>query len=328
MRIAETVTFGGSGLERAAHLRGEDERMTLLRAEKSSTALVFWRGKPLLNMWKDRFQGVAQLPLNHPVILENLGARDTLIFLGIEDDGHAVFAADISTWEPDSYDAEALGLFLDPTEQRHPDLPDTQRFAELRRVMTFLNPRDAELAASAKAVIGWHASHGFCARCGQASDIVQSGWQRTCPSCKTHHFPRTDPVVIMLVTRGNSVLMGRSPGWPDGMYSLLAGFIEPGETLEAAVRREVEEETGVKVGDVSYLASQPWPFPASLMFGCHGDAISEEITIDPEEIEEAMWVTRSDMMLAFSGGHPKIKPARKGAIARFLLEHWLADRLE
>jgi len=130
-----------------------------------------------------------------------------------------------------------------------------------------------------------------------------------------------------LITLGNSVLMGRSPGWPDGMYSLLAGFIEPGETMEAAVRREVWEEAGVQVGAVSYLASQPWPFPASLMFGCAGEAITEAIKIDPAEIEDAMWVTREEMATVFAGQHPKINPARKGAIAHFLLENWLSDRL-
>ena len=132
----------------------------------------------------------------------------------------------------------------------------------------------------------------------------------------------------MLITRGSSVLMGRSPGWPSGMFSLLAGFIEPGETLEAAVRREVWEEAGIRVGAVSYLASQPWPFPASLMFGCAGEALDTEIRIDPEEIEEARWVSRNDMLKIFAGEHPEIKPARKGAIAHFLLENWLADTLE
>ena len=201
-------------------------------------------------------------------------------------------------------------------------------FAELRRVMTWLSPRDAELAATAKAVQGWHLSHGFCARCGAETTITQAGWQRVCPACKTSHFPRTDPVVIMLITHGNSVLMGRSPGWPEGMYSLLAGFVEPGETLEAAVRREVFEESGVEVGEVSYLASQPWPFPASLMFGCQGRASSHKITIDPVEIEDALWVSREEMMDVFASKHPKILPARKGAIAHFLLENWLADRLD
>ena len=122
--------------------------------------------------------------------------------------------------------------------------------------------------------------------------------------------------------------MGRSPGWPEGMYSLLAGFVEPGETLEAAVRREVFEEVGVNIGQVTYLASQPWPFPASLMIGCAGEACSRALTIDPVEIEDAMWVSREDMLAAFAGGHPTILPARKGAIARFLLENWLADRLD
>ena len=132
----------------------------------------------------------------------------------------------------------------------------------------------------------------------------------------------------MLITHGNSVLVGRSPGWPEGMYSLLAGFVEPGETIEAAVRREVFEEAGVRVGTVSYLSSQPWPFPASLMFGCAGDALNKDLTIDPEEIEDAMWVTREEMADAFAGNHPKLLPARKGAIAHFLLEAWLSDRLD
>jgi NAD+ diphosphatase len=131
----------------------------------------------------------------------------------------------------------------------------------------------------------------------------------------------------MLITHGNSVLVGRSHAWPEGMYSLLAGFVEPGETLEAAVRREVLEESGILVGAVNYLASQPWPFPASLMFGCSGTALNKDITIDPNEIEDALWVSREDMVDIFEGVHPKIKPARKGAIAHFLLENWLSDCL-
>ena len=132
----------------------------------------------------------------------------------------------------------------------------------------------------------------------------------------------------MLITRGTRTLLGRSPGWPEGMYSCLAGFIEPGETVEAAVRREVFEAAGVRVGPVSYLSSQPWAFPASLMLGCHGEALSDEITIDPAEIEDAIWVTKSDLLEAFAGQNPKILPARKGAIAHFLLRNWLADTLD
>jgi NAD+ diphosphatase len=151
---------------------------------------------------------------------------------------------------------------------------------------------------------------------------------RACPSCGRTHFPRTDPVVIMLVTHGDRVLLGRSPAWPEGFFSCLAGFMEPGETLETAVRRETLEETGVRVGRVRYLASQPWPFPASLMLGAHGEAVDDRIEIDPEEIAEALWVDRQELLDVFAGTHPRLTPARPGAIARFMLEAWLADRLD
>lgn len=322
MKHAETVTFGGSALDRAGEIRSDDAAIDAARHDPASRAVLFWRGKPLITT--DRPAGIVRLPLDHPVLAS---ASETQILLGRED-GACCFAYDLSAWEPDDLDPDALGGFLDPSEQRHPGLPDTMAFLELRRIMTWLTPRDAELAATGKAILGWHEAHLFCSKCGEKSLISQAGWQRKCPACSGAHFPRTDPVVIMLITRGNDVLMGRSPGWPEGMYSLLAGFVEPGETLEAAVRREVFEETGVEVGPVRYLASQPWPFPASLMFGCAGDAISEKITVDPVEIEDALWVSREEMMQVFAGEHAQILPARKGAIAHFLLENWLADRLD
>lgn len=322
MKNAEQVTFGGSSLDRAGEVRGDVAAIEALKAATDSCAIVFWRGKPLVQISEPA--ALVRLPLDHPILEE---ASGDLILMGRED-GAAVFAADISGWVPTDLDAEELGGFVDASEQHHPILTPDQVFAELRRVMTWLNPRDAELAATGRAIFGWHDIHGFCAKCGAASEMSHAGWQRDCPVCSASHYPRTDPVVIMLITHGDNVLMGRSPNWPDGMYSLLAGFVEPGETLEAAVRREVFEESGVRVGDVQYLASQPWPFPASLMFGCAGTAISQEITIDPVEIEDAMWVSRDEMMLAFSGEHPKILPARKGSIAHFLLENWLADSLD
>ncbi|WP_330848918.1 NAD(+) diphosphatase [Mangrovicoccus ximenensis] len=209
----------------------------------------------------------------------------------------------------------------------HPAFPAGTRFAELRAVMTRLPLLDAEAASLARALTQWHASHGFCAKCGAKSDMAQGGWQRLCPSCGTEHYPRTDPVVIMLVTHGNRVLLGRNERWPQGMYSLLAGFVEPGEAPEAAVRREVLEEAGVPVGQVRYLASQPWPFPTQLMTAWAGEALDDRITIDPEELEEARWVSREELAQAFRGEHPEITPARPGAIARAVLDHWLADRL-
>ena len=315
MKHAEQVTFGGSALDRAAHLRADADK---LRESPKAVAIVLWRGKPL--MWEP--SSLVRLPADHP----ELAYARQWIFLG-QEDGVPVFAADLSGWEPDHDHAE-VGAFVDQSRQVHPDLPGGASFAELRAQMTHLTPRDAELAATAKGLLEWHRTHGFCARCGTASEISQGGWQRTCPDCGAHHFPRTDPVVIMLITHGNDVLVGRSPHWPEGMFSLLAGFVEPGETLEAAVRREVFEESGVKVGAVSYPASQPWPFPASLMMGCAGAALSRDITLDPNELEDAFWVSRERMMAAFDGEDAQIRPARAGSIAHFLLRNWLADTLD
>ncbi|MEM7723378.1 MAG: NAD(+) diphosphatase [Pseudomonadota bacterium] len=326
MRLAEMVTFGGSQLDRAAHLRSDGAALEQsLRG--GAPILPMWRGKPFVTGAPDapRPMRLSCHPETHPIFHS---ATEAPIFLGLND-GAPVFAQDVSAWEPpEPVDEAQIGAFLDPSVQVHPAAPEDTAFRELRGVMTALGPLDAELAATARAMLTWHRSHRFCARCGAASDLSQAGWQRTCPSCGAHHFPRTDPVVIMLITRGDKVLLGRSPGWPERMYSLLAGFVEPGETIEAAVRREVLEESGIKVGAVRYLASQPWPFPASLMFGCQGEATSEQITIDPVEIEAARWVTRSELLEVFAGTNPEIAPARKGAIAHFLLQHWLADRLD
>jgi NAD+ diphosphatase len=319
----EQVIFGGSGLDRAAELRDDIPALAAAMQEPASRTVVLWRGKPLLDGLDNRAAALARLPLDHPVLTH---AREAPVLLG-RDGGAAVFCHDISGWQPDDPDAGTHDSFLDPSEQSHPACAPGQRFAELRRVMTWLTPRDAELAATGKAIQGWHATHGFCARCGHASTVHQAGWQRVCPSCGGLHFPRTDPVVIMLITRGNRCLLGRSPGWPEGMFSCLAGFVEPGETPEAAVRREVMEEAGIAVGAVRYVASQPWPFPSSLMIGCHGHAESDEITLDPNELEAALWVTREELADAWAGLRQDLLPARKGAIAHHLLQRWLTDTL-
>ncbi len=313
MQLAECVTFGGSGLDRAAALRCDPAQVAALLA--AGALLPMWRGKPLI-----AGEGLAWVTVDSPV----LAGGQPALFLGL-DAGVARFAVDISHWQPD--EAVEAG-FVDQSLQTHPALPESQTFQDLRAVMAALVPREAELAATAKALLQWHSTHGFCAACGVASEVVNAGWQRSCPACRAQHFPRTDPVVIMLVVRGNRLLLGRSAPWPKGMYSLLAGFVEPGEPLEAAVRREVFEETGVTVGAVRYLASQPWPFPASLMFGCIAEATSDQITIDPVELEDACWVTREELVTVLAGQHPVIKPGRKGAIAHFLMTNWLADRLD
>lgn len=331
MRNAEKVTFGGSGLDRAAQFRGDGAALQNLFQKDGARVLIMWRGKPLVGP-----EGLCLLRPGH-ALLAGFDPR-TDVFLGLgERQGadaathgvwaHGVWAHDLSDWQPPEDQAPQPG-FLDPTEQYHPEAPPGAVFRELRAIMAHLSPREAELTATARAILEWHRTHGFCATCGAKSDIAQSGWQRDCPDCGRHHFPRTDPVVIMLVLSGNDVLLGRSPGWPDGMYSLLAGFVEPGETIEAAVRRETLEESGIVVGEVGYLASQPWAFPASLMLGCIGNATSRDITVDPAELDDALWVSRERMMSVMAGQDPQIRPARQGAIAHFLVARWLADTLD
>lgn len=319
MRIAESVTFAGAGIDRAAWLRGDKAALALRLAAPETRVLPVWRGKPLVGP-----EGAGFLPAAHPLFAEAAGDP---VFLGLTG-GAARFARDLSDWEPPEDMPKPERGFFDPTEQHHPDLPPDWRFAELRGVMAHLPRADAEFVAAAKAILGWQRSHRFCSTCGQESEMVLAGWQRRCPACGAMHFPRTDPVVIMLVTHGNRTLLGRSPGWPDGMYSCLAGFMEPGETPEAAVRREVAEETGILVGQVRYLASQPWPYPSSLMIGCHGIAETTAITLDPLELEDALWIGREDVAEVLAGAHQRIRQPRKGAIAEFLLSNWVADRLD
>ena len=314
MAVAGTMAFAGGGLDRAAGLRGDDGW------QAGALVVPVWRGKICVAGGPDDADArLVRLPADHPALAD--GTAPVLIGL---DGGQAVAAVDISGWTPASL--PETQLFFDPTEQLHPDIP-AGRFLELRGVMTRLSPMDAEIAATARALTGWHATHRFCAACGQPSEPRQAGWQRVCPACSAPHFPRTDPVVIMLIARGDRVLIGRSPGWPEGMYSCLAGFIEPGETAEAAVRREVFEETGVPVGAVRYAISQPWPFPASLMFGMVGEAESEAITLDPNELEDARWLDRAELAQVMAGSHPTLKAPRAGAIAGWLLQEWLERRL-
>jgi NAD+ diphosphatase len=159
--------------------------------------------------------------------------------------------------------------------------------------------------AEAKALLGWHARHRFCPNCGTETHVVQAGWRRDCPSCGAEHFPRTDPVAIMLVIAGDRALLGRSRRFAPTMWSCLAGFIEPGETVEEGVRREVFEEAGVRCGSVKYFASQPWPFPSSIMIGCHAEALSETLVVDRDELEDARWFSRDELAAMLKRQHPE-----------------------
>jgi NAD+ diphosphatase len=192
-------------------------------------------------------------------------------------------------------------------------------------VMGNLSEADAPAFAAALSLGGWHARHPFCASCGSRSEIVRGGWSRSCPSCSAEHYPRVDPVVIMLAEHDGALLLGRQPQYPEGRYSALAGFVEVGETIEAAVSRELGEEAGIAVTDVAYVASQPWPFPSSLMIGCTARAAGRELTIDTTELDDARWFSREEVVRALSDGeNAPFQPPPRFAIARTLMEHWLA----
>lgn len=179
-----------------------------------------------------------------------------------------------------------------------------------------LPPEMLSILAQARSILHWHEKHGFCANCGAKSLMMDAGYKRHCPACQTEHFPRTDPVVIMAVRHHDQILLGRQASWAQGMFSTLAGFMEPGETIEQAVAREVLEEAGIKVGAVSYVTSQPWPFPSSLMIGMIAEATTTEIKLDPAELEEARWFTRTELELMLAGNHPEgLYASRPQAIA-------------
>jgi NAD+ diphosphatase len=206
---------------------------------------------------------------------------------------------------------------VDPDEK-----PVMGRSLAIFRILEQLPAEDAALYGGARSVVDWHMRHRFCAVCGAATHPFRSGWGRKCPNCAAEHFPRTDPVVIMLAEHDGRVLLGRQRAWPPGRYSALAGFLEPGESIEEAVARETLEEAGVRVGNVRYVASQPWPFPSSLMIACIGEAEDDALTLDGNELEDAIWVPRAEVRSVLAGGQGPFLPPPPYAIAHTLLTAW------
>ncbi len=223
-------------------------------------------------------------------------------------------------------DAEGVRYFAVQKDSFPGRMDAAARPAGLREAGALLGERDAELLVHAVALENWQRLHRFCSRCGERTVIAAAGHVRRCPACGAEHYPRTDPAVIMLVTdEKDRALLGRQVHWPEGRFSTLAGFVEPGESIEEAVRREVFEEAGVQVGEVEYIASQPWPFPSSLMLGFMARADSPEIRVDGEEIEEARWFSRDDLRAAFSSG--EVLPPSGISIAARLVELWYGEPL-
>jgi NAD+ diphosphatase len=227
-------------------------------------------------------------------------------------------------------DAELVFLGLDGDRPRFAAItnePGGQPFRSPGLLAALAEMRDGEAAtyAAARAVLDWHARHRFCARCGQPSDVIRAGWARRCAACSTEHFPRTDPVVIMIAEHDGRALLGRQASWPAGRYSALAGFVEPGESVEEAVAREIHEEAGVRVRDVRYVASQPWPFPSQLMIACVAAAEDDALTVDISELEEAIWVPREEVRAVLAGGEGPFVAPPPYAIAHTLLATWAAE---
>jgi len=296
IRPGKANYYTGGTLDRAGHLRSDTVWLERAYGDPQSRFVVSWRGQTLITADDaPRAAYVAPLRVAAP-----------WVFLGRQD-GAPVFALDLSAHD------EPLAL-----------LPDAAgRFEDLRRLQTLMPADDATILATARGMLHWRATHKFCARCGAANRPVQGGYVLQCSQCNAENFPRTDAAVIMLVTDGTRALLGQSNNFPVeyNFFSTLAGFVEPGESLEDAVRREVFEEVGVRVGAVEYHSSQPWPFPASLMLGFFGEALSEEIVIDPAEMRAAKWFTRDDILQREGLGF-NLPPMV--SIARRLIEDWLA----
>jgi len=229
---------------------------------------------------------------------------------------------------PEGADVVFLGLlegeplFAAVPTEGDPDPAYTRR--ETWAAVADLPADELALYGGARSLLDWHARHRFCANCGQPTVLAKGGWQRDCPSCSASHFPRTDPVTIMLVEHEGRVLLGRNARFPGRSYSALAGFIEPGETIEEAVAREVFEEAGVRVRDVTYIASQPWPFPSQLMIACHAYADHDALTLDATELEDAQWFTRGQVIEAFERpDSARFVPPFPLAVAHHMLRWWL-----
>jgi NAD+ diphosphatase len=271
------IPFAGNPLNRASEKRTDPKWIESKRRDPSSLILPMWRLEPFL-LGREDADPPVELGLLQPARADSLADAGALcIFLGLDGD-RAIFAVDL----PDA----------DDPAKAEP-LAGLGRFREARTAAQMVSLQDAAIIGQAKALIDWHQRHGFCPRCGAPTTMMDAGYRRLCDNCKAEHFPRVDPVVIMLATHGEACLVGRGKQFPPGMFSALAGFMEPGETIEEAVRRELMEEASVKVDAVSYYATQPWPFPSSLMIGCFAKAESREAKVDENELAEVRWIERS-----------------------------------
>ena len=296
-----------SSLERAAELRSDDDAIAQLAGQLDVGTYVI--GGDLIVMKKgDR--------VHHPLFsldeARALAPASEIVFLGLLQ-GVGRFGYGISPVTAASL--KTCGDF---------------HVTDLRSIAVYGLAAAEHLPpiAEAKALLNWHARHRFCANCGESTQATQAGWRRDCPKCKAEHFPRTDPVAIMLAVDGEHCLLGRSPRFVPTMWSCLAGFIEPGESIEDAVRRETHEEAGITCGRVVYFHSQPWPFPSSLMIGCHAQALSRDIVVDRRELEDARWFSKSEIETMMLRRHPEgLTTPPPVAVAHHIIRAWLEGEI-
>jgi NAD+ diphosphatase len=316
------ITFTGNPFDRAGNPRRDPDWMAGKRQAADSRFLPMRELKPLIDVagvdlsgqparlaWQDAAWAAAYMQL-------------PTVFLGLDAAGIAHFALDCDGEFPGAAEIAALH-------------GETVKYIDVRSIAPQVALPEAAILAQARSLIDWHQRHGFCAKCGSRTDAVEGGYSRRCSNaeCRAQHFPRTDPVVIMLAVRRDAktgqdmVLLGRQPHFPPGMYSALAGFMEPGETMEEAVRREILEESGIACGAVRYIASQPWPFPSSLMLGCVAEATSETIAVDPHELEEARWFSRDEIAAMIANAtDPEVNPRLSAplSLAHQITRRWFA----
>ena len=288
--------LSGLAVDRATGLRTDPVRLAEAWGRPKTRVLPVWRSKHIV---------VSEQPSRVAFVGPDRFRsrdRDNAILLG-QVDGATFFAVDVSEVDEP---LDELGL------------DDVHAIMGLREVAPLLSQSDGALLAYANGMMSWHRRHRFCSACGAATASAHAGHVRECPACEELHFPRTDPAVIMLVTDGDECLLGRQTAWPHKVYSTLAGFVEPGESLEEAVAREVQEEAGIRVSDVRYHSSQPWPFPGSLMLGFTAVATTRDIELQTDELEDARWFTRDELRAA-----EEVRLPSQISIARRLIEDWL-----
>ena len=299
-------TFAGNPLDRASDRRADPDWLAGQLASSDSLGVAIWNGRPLVEDAKEGGKQIAYLPAK--LVADLAQGEERLLSMGLWKDT-AVFAVDLEgPADPADGPLEGLG-----------------KFEDLRAVALKLPPTEAAIVATAKQMFEWRRRHGHCAVCGQPSRAVDGGWKRKCPSCETEHFPRTDPVVIMLPYHGDRCMLGRQEDWPKGMFSALAGFLEPGESIEEACARELNEEAGLHAVKVRYHSTQPWPYPSSLMIGLIAEVEDEEGSPDQTELSEVRWFTRDEARQLIAGQIEGVAAPQRLAIAHQLIKAWVEE---